>query len=127
VLVFSQCRARKLIGYIFPLLPAFAILVGPWCRPVPSPDARQQDAVRLCTIAMRRAHVTPVGPSASATAFKSRIAADDNVVFIGGYFFDVAVVSRPAHADLRNRRLSDGPKSFLTTSDAIHGVVSLFD
>ena len=42
-------------------------------------------AVLVATLA------TATGPVGIAAKFRSQIAADDNVVFLGGYFFDVAV------------------------------------
>lgn len=92
VLVFFSVPRSKLIGYVFPLLPAFAIIVGPWFATHRHRLATAAVGATLCVGALLvAAHVAPTGPIGIAAKYKTSIAPDDHVVFLEGYMFDVAV------------------------------------
>jgi hypothetical protein len=93
VLVFFSIPPSKLVGYIFPLLPAFAIFVGPWFAAYRYRRATAVIGALLCVSAVPiAAFVKSNGPVGLAKAFKTRIAAADDVVFLNKYFFDAAIV-----------------------------------
>jgi hypothetical protein len=93
ILVFFSLPRSKLVGYIFPLLPAFAMLVGPWFASFTHRRLTAAIGASVCACAaLIAAYVARTGPIAIAAEFKQQIAADDNVVFVDGYMFDVAMV-----------------------------------
>ena len=93
VLVFFSIPPSKLVGYIFPLLPAFAILVGPWFAGYRYRRITAVIGGVLCICATSVAiYAKSTGPVGIAQTFKTRIASGDNVVFLGKYFFDAAIV-----------------------------------
>jgi 4-amino-4-deoxy-L-arabinose transferase-like glycosyltransferase len=93
VLVFFSLPSSKLVGYMFPVLPAFAILVGPWFASYRYRLTTVAIGASLCIVALFVAAYMPAtGPIGLAAKFKTSIAPDDTVVFIDGYMFDVAVI-----------------------------------
>jgi hypothetical protein len=93
VMVFFSLPRSKLVGYIFPLLPAFAIMAGPWFAKYRHRQASAAIGAMICIVAVFVAsHVGRTGPIGIAATFKTQIAPEDDVVFLGGYLFDVAVV-----------------------------------
>jgi 4-amino-4-deoxy-L-arabinose transferase-like glycosyltransferase len=92
VLVFFSIPPSKLVGYIFPLLPAFAIFIGPWFATYRYRRATAVIGALLCVSAVPIAtFLKPTGPLGLATTYRTRIAAADRVVFLNKYFFDAAV------------------------------------
>jgi len=92
VLVFFSIPPSKLVGYIFPLLPAFAIFIGPWFATYRYRRATAVIGALLCVCAVPIAtFLKPTGPLGLATTYRTRIAAADRVVFLNKYFFDAAV------------------------------------
>ena len=93
VLLFFSIPSSKLVGYVFPALPAFAILVSPWFASYRHQITTAVIGGLICICAVLvAAYMATTGPVRIATKNKSLIAADDEVVFLGKYFFDVAVV-----------------------------------
>jgi 4-amino-4-deoxy-L-arabinose transferase-like glycosyltransferase len=93
VLVFFSLPRSKLIGYIFPLLPAFAIIVGPWFATYRYRYVTVAIGATICAFAVFiAAYVVHTGPTGLAKRFKDKIGHTEEVVFIGQYLFDVAVI-----------------------------------
>jgi 4-amino-4-deoxy-L-arabinose transferase-like glycosyltransferase len=93
VLVFFSIPRSKLVGYILPALPAFAMLIGPWMAQYPRRRITATIGAIVCVIAtLVAAFAQPSGPVHAAAQVKREMKPSDNVVFIGRYFFDVAVV-----------------------------------
>jgi hypothetical protein len=97
VLVFFSLPRSKLIGYMFPLLPAFAILFGPWFAAYGARRAIAGIGAVVCVCApLTAASIQPTGPIGIAAKLRQQIAPGDAVVFVGGYLFDVAIMlNRP--------------------------------
>ena len=93
VLVFFSLPASKHVGYIFPLLPAFAIIVGPWFATYGDRYVTTTIGGAICVCALLVAtFVIPTGPIGLAKRLKEQIAPTHEVVFVGQYLFDVAVI-----------------------------------
>lgn len=93
VVVFFSLPRSKLIGYIFPALPAFAIVIGPWFASYQRRGTTAAIGAVVCVCAaIIAALVFRTGPIGVAADFNWQIAPTDKVVFVGGYLFDVAIV-----------------------------------
>ena len=93
VLIFFSLPPSKLVGYIFPLLPAFAIIVGPWFATYRYRYATATIGGAICLCALLVAtYVIPTGPIGLAKKLKEQIPPTHDVVFVGQYLFDVAVI-----------------------------------
>jgi 4-amino-4-deoxy-L-arabinose transferase-like glycosyltransferase len=93
ILIFFSLPRSKLVGYIFPSLPAFAIIVGPWFATYRYRYVTAAIGAAVCACAVFvAAYVTPTGPIGLANKFKEQIAPTHDVVFVGQYLFDVAVI-----------------------------------
>ena len=93
VLIFFSLPPSKLVGYIFPLLPAFAIIVGPWFATYRYRHATATIGGTICVCALLLAtYLIPTGPIGLAKKLKEQIAPTHDVVFVGQYLFDVAVI-----------------------------------
>jgi 4-amino-4-deoxy-L-arabinose transferase-like glycosyltransferase len=116
ILIFFSLPPSKLVGYIFPLLPAFAIIVGPWFATYRYRYATATLGGAICACAVFvAAYVIPTGPIGLAKKFKEQIAPTHDVVFVGQYLFDVAVIldrKTPIYVvDDWSRRAADLPDS----------------
>jgi 4-amino-4-deoxy-L-arabinose transferase-like glycosyltransferase len=93
VLAFFSAPRSKLVGYILPALPAFALLIGPWMAQYSRRRVTATIGAAICIVAALVAAFTQQsGPVHAAAQVKSEMKSTDDVVFIGRYFFDVAVV-----------------------------------
>jgi hypothetical protein len=116
VLIFFSLPPSKLVGYIFPLLPAFAIIVGPWFATYRYRYATAAIGAAICVCALLVAtYVVPTGPIGLAKKLKEQIAPTHDVVFVGQYLFEVAVIldrKTPIYVvDDWSRRATDLPDS----------------
>jgi 4-amino-4-deoxy-L-arabinose transferase-like glycosyltransferase len=90
--VFFSIPASKIVGYIFPALPAFAILIGPWVAARADRLVALGIGASLCAAGVAAAvALQPQGPSATVAQIRHQIAPEDNVVFYNDYFFDAAL------------------------------------
>ena len=93
VVVFFSIPSSKIIGYMLPVVPAFAILVGPWI-------AERHDWLRavavgasLCVVGVVAAVLfQPQGTAVAAAQIRHQVRQGDKVVFYGDYYFDAALV-----------------------------------
>ncbi len=93
ILVFFSVPRSKLIGYILPVLPAFAIVVGPWVAQWAHRRWMALGAAVLCAgLVVGLAHYQDDHPARLAQQLKTQIAAGDRVAFWDAYFFAVPVV-----------------------------------
>jgi len=92
VLVFFSIPKSKLTGYIFPILPAFAILVGPRVAASKWRPLATAGGACLC-IALLIAAIALHKPGATAVieAVRAEIAAEDDVAFLDRYYFEAAL------------------------------------
>lgn len=93
VLVFFSIPRSKLVGYIFPLIPAAAILLGPWVARWRFRHHAALGGALLCAVLVGIAATTQNNAATSlASALKTQIAPDDVVVFWNRYDYAVPVV-----------------------------------
>ena len=88
-MIFFSLPPSKRVGYIFPLFPAFAIIVGPWLATYRFATATIGGAICVCAFLVT-AYVILAGPIGLAKKLKKQIA--HQVVFVGQYLFDNAVI-----------------------------------
>lgn len=92
VVVFFSIPASKIIGYIFPALPAFAILVGPWVASRTHRFATLGVGACVCVLGVAAAaYFQPRGTLPAVQQVRAQIAKTDIVVFHGDYYFDAAL------------------------------------
>ena len=90
--VFFSIPASKVVGYIFPALPAFAILVGPWIASRVDRLVTLGIGASLCVAGIAAALVfQPQGTLVTVAQIRHQIAPEDKVVFYNDYFFDAAL------------------------------------
>jgi Dolichyl-phosphate-mannose-protein mannosyltransferase len=93
VVVFFSVPSSKIIGYLFPVMPAFAILVGPWIAIQTDRLIGMAVGAGLCIVGVVAAAKLQAPAPPAAVAFAGGyMTADDKVVFYGEYYFDVALV-----------------------------------
>lgn len=118
VLIFFSLPKSKLAGYIFPILPAFAILVGPYVAASRWRNLSLASGACLCiailgaTIALHKP-----GPEVAVAAVRAEIAEEDSVAFLDRYYFEAAL--------RLNRRkpiyvIGDWSRKSTEMSDGIH-------
>lgn len=92
VLVFFSIPRSKLVGYILPLLPAFAIMVGPWVAQWRWWRAAAVGAATLCAgLVIGLASYQDDPPARLARALAAQIGPHDRVAFWDAYYFAVPV------------------------------------
>ena len=98
--LFFSIPVSKVMGYIFPALPAFAILAGPWIAAQTNRNATLAAGAGLCLAALAMAVLLqPQGMRSTIAQVRGRVAASDTVVFYNGYHFDASLaLNRPQPA-----------------------------
>lgn len=115
VLVFFSLPSSKMIGYIFPLLPAAALLTGPSVVNWPWRWVTLAAGVVICVVlAVAGPHWQKYSPMGLADKLAGEIKPGDDVVFMDRIFYDVLVRldrTRPVylngHWDQRPRDMPD--------------------
>jgi 4-amino-4-deoxy-L-arabinose transferase-like glycosyltransferase len=99
VVAFFSVPRSKLAGYIFPALPALAILIGPWIARWPHRRLAAATAAAICIAAVPAALLSKeLDQGRLASDLRGQIAAADRVVFWNGYFFSVPVILQRTRA-----------------------------
>jgi hypothetical protein len=92
VVLFFSVPASKVVGYVFPALPAFAILVGPWMAGRTERLVTLGIGASLCVAGVVAAVVLqPEGTAVTVGQIRRQMAPEDKVVFYKDYFFDAAL------------------------------------
>lgn len=101
VIAFFSLPASKMIGYIFPLLPAAALIAGPFVSRWRWRWPALAVAALLCVgLGVMGPHWQKHSPMALAELLAAQIGPDDDVVYMDWLYYDVAVRldrSRPAY------------------------------
>jgi 4-amino-4-deoxy-L-arabinose transferase-like glycosyltransferase len=93
VVVFFSIPSSKIIGYMFPVMPAFAMLVGPWIATQTDRLIGVVVGAGLCMVGVAAAaKFQAPAPPAAVALVGGYMTAEDRVVFYGEYYFDVALV-----------------------------------
>ena len=145
MVVFFSIPRSKIVGYIFPALPAFAMLAGPWIAA--RADRRLTAAIgaSVCLVLVLAATILqPRGAQPAAAAVRALIGPADTVVFHGRYFFDASLALNrraPAYVvgdwskrsdempdnvprQLTEGREFDGRSGFVLIDEAAFGVLA---
>ena len=93
ILVFFSLPPSKLAGYILPVLPAFALVVGPWVAQwAPRRRIAWGAAVLSAALALALVPAQKDLPARLAVQVKAQIGPQDRVAFLDAYYFAVPLV-----------------------------------